>query len=117
MEESRNDTQQIQETQRKIEKIEEGEKNMVSREIKRGIFQVETQEDRQKGGIRYAQTKAMQSSSIVVKSEVKVESPHPPTPPGLSYAGGDEGISGLIPRGVQAQTKLPNGGYRFNNER
>ena len=38
MEESRNDTQQIQETQRKIEKIEEGEKNMVCREIKKGHF-------------------------------------------------------------------------------
>ena len=35
----------------------------------------------------YEQTKAKQSSSIGVKSEVKA----PPTPTGLSYAGGGRG--------------------------
>ena len=60
MAESRNSTQQIQETQKKIERKIEEEKNRAREEIKRGIDSVKTQEDKQQGGIRYGQTKGHQ---------------------------------------------------------
>ena len=57
-------------TNTNAKKIEEEEKNKVSGEIKKCIDSVKPQEDRQRGGIRYEQTRAPQSSSVGVKSEV-----------------------------------------------
>ena len=103
MEENRNNTRQINEKQTQMERKieEEEEKNKGSEAIERRIDSVKPQEDRQHGGIRYEQTRAPQSSSIGVKSEVKV------APPGLNYAGWGGRVFGQIPKKINTHTKLP----------